>query len=162
MSEPQGYDDGLDEFDDEPQQQQENANLQRLRENAKWAKQNRPRLTALERENAFLKAGIPVEDKAATYFVKGYDGALDPDAIRAAAAEIGLVQAPPEHGIPADEAAALRRTQALGNDSQSPVLNQVTEAEFNDMSMPERQRFLAQHGQEAHDAWAQGRPYTIG
>ena len=32
----------------------------------------------MKRELAFTKAGIPLEDPRIDYFVKGYDGELDP------------------------------------------------------------------------------------
>lgn len=44
------------------------------------------------RELAFVKAGIDSADPMAKYFVKGYDGELSPDAIRAAAIEARLIQ----------------------------------------------------------------------
>ena len=46
-----------------------------------------------QRELAFAKAGLPLAtDKRLGYFVKGYDGELTPDAIRAAAEEAGFLQ----------------------------------------------------------------------
>lgn len=51
---------------------------------------------AAKREAAFLRAGIdPDQGGIASYFVKGYDGDLSREAIVAAAAEAGLIQAPP-------------------------------------------------------------------
>jgi len=44
------------------------------------------------RELAFVKAGIDTADPMAKYFVKGYDGEISPDAIRAAAIEARLIQ----------------------------------------------------------------------
>lgn len=44
------------------------------------------------RELAFVKAGINTADPMAKYFVKGYDGEISPDAIRAAAIEARLIQ----------------------------------------------------------------------
>lgn len=44
-----------------------------------------------QRENAFLKAGIDPEDPKAKYFVAGYDGELETEAIQAEAETIGLV-----------------------------------------------------------------------
>jgi hypothetical protein len=49
------------------------------------------RLEAAERELAFAKAGLPVDDKRISYFVKGYDGELDAEAIRAAATDAGFL-----------------------------------------------------------------------
>lgn len=72
-------------------------------------------LARLERENAFAKAGVPLDDKKAAYFVKGYDGELNVEAIRKEAAEFGLIAAPApaQDEIPADEQAAHQRMQSL-------------------------------------------------
>jgi hypothetical protein len=48
----------------------------------------------LERENAFLKAGIDPEDPKLRYFFKGYDGEMTPESIKAAAQEAGFISAP--------------------------------------------------------------------
>lgn len=45
----------------------------------------------LKRENAFIKAGIPMEDPKIGYFVKGYEGDLEPSSIRQAAIDAGFI-----------------------------------------------------------------------
>jgi hypothetical protein len=50
----------------------------------------------LDDEAAFTKAGIPMDDPRIGYFVKGYDGELEPTAIREAAVSAGFIQAPPQ------------------------------------------------------------------
>ena len=52
---------------------------------------------SLKRENAFLKSGIPLDDPKMPYFIKGYEGDLEPEAIKAAAIAAGFitVAAPP-------------------------------------------------------------------
>jgi hypothetical protein len=63
----------------------------------KWEKQAKEnaelqsQLAAMQRERAFIKAGIP-EDGAGKYFIKGYDGPDDPDSIRQAAIEAGIIR----------------------------------------------------------------------
>jgi hypothetical protein len=47
-----------------------------------------------ERELAFAKAGIDLQDQRMSYFVKGYDGDADPEKIRAAAVEAGFIGKP--------------------------------------------------------------------
>lgn len=75
----------------------------RLEREAKEAK-------ALKRENAFLKAGINPDDPKAKWLVKGYDGELTPDAIKAAAVEAGVLAAEnSEAEVPPDERAAHER-----------------------------------------------------
>lgn len=75
------------------------------RSNSEWARlRHQEKATkALERENAFLKAGINPDDKSnpmAGYFAKGYDGPLDAESIKAAATAAGVIgttpPAPPE------------------------------------------------------------------
>lgn len=65
-----------------------------LREAANRGSKYRAERDALARENAFLKAGINADDQRLAYFVKGYDGELDPQAIQKAAIEAGFLQAP--------------------------------------------------------------------
>lgn len=50
----------------------------------------------LKRTLAFAQAGIPLDsdNKIAGYFIKGYDGDLTPEAIKAAATEAGILGAP--------------------------------------------------------------------
>jgi hypothetical protein len=50
-----------------------------------------PGVEALQRENAFLKAGIDLDAPMSEYFIKGYDGDLDADAIKAEAAKVGVL-----------------------------------------------------------------------
>jgi hypothetical protein len=65
-----------------------------LRAKAKKADQYERELNAMKREVAFVKAGIPLDDPKVGYFVKGYDGELEPDAIRSAAIEAGFMSPP--------------------------------------------------------------------
>ncbi len=48
----------------------------------------------LKRENAFLRSGLPLDDPRMAYFVKGYEGELEPEAIKAAALAAGFITAP--------------------------------------------------------------------
>ena len=63
-----------------------------LRRAANKAKKLEAELNSLRRELAFAKAGIPMNDPRMSYFIKGYDGELDADAIREAAEEAGFLQ----------------------------------------------------------------------
>ena len=78
----------------EQSQQQDPTEIASLRKAA--AKGNR-----LERENAFLRAGIdPSSSEMLGIFYKGYDGEMNADAIKEKAAEIGLITAPPPPPAP--------------------------------------------------------------
>lgn len=67
------------------------ADIRALEKQAKKARDLEERLATMERERAFMAAGVPVDDPAARYFVKGYDGELTPDAIKAAAVEARVI-----------------------------------------------------------------------
>ena len=73
---------------------------------------------AAKRELAFVKAGINPTDPMAKYFVKGYDGNLDPEAIRQAAVEARLIS-PPDTTPTADEAQAWQRTNKIAAGAQT-------------------------------------------
>lgn len=77
-----------DEHDtDQPQGQDRN-----WRELRTKAEEYEKRARAAERELAFAKAGISLDDPKLAYFRKGYDGDLDPHAIKAAAIEAGFLK----------------------------------------------------------------------
>lgn len=81
-------------------------NIKHLRDRAKQAgeletqlQETQARLAEVEasakenqRKAAFLEAGISPEDPKVKYFYQGYSGELDPEAIKAEAATIGLSQ----------------------------------------------------------------------
>lgn len=75
----------------------------------KWEKLEREyaaqqaELANLKREKSFIKAGIP-EDGAGKYFIKGYDGPDDPDSIRQAAIEAGIIKPSEQHQQQVDQA----------------------------------------------------------
>lgn len=60
---------------------------------------------AAKRELLMLRAGIDVENGPGKLFAKAYDGDLTHDAVKAAAAEYGVL-APPEPSVPPAELAA--------------------------------------------------------
>jgi hypothetical protein len=93
-----------DEYDDDvPEQESDNANIRQLREKAKRADELQAQLADLQRKEAFRSAGIDPADKRAGYFVKGYEGDLDPEAIRTAATEAGFLN-PPQTDQPTNQA----------------------------------------------------------
>jgi hypothetical protein len=72
----------------------EENDIKGLRQAANKAKKLEKELATMQRELAFHKAGIPLHDPKMNYFVKGYEGELDGDAIRQAAIEAGFLQVP--------------------------------------------------------------------
>ena len=83
-----------DNYTDDTYQEQseENDSLKDLRAAANRAKKLEKELSAMQREMAFFKAGIPQDDPRMSYFIKGYDGELDADTIRQAAVDAGFLQ----------------------------------------------------------------------
>jgi hypothetical protein len=82
-----------------------------LREAAKRGAKAKAEADALKRENAFLRAGIDPDDTRLRYFVKGYEGDLDPTVIRAAAVEAGFIQPPQQPSDPAADQAREGQTR---------------------------------------------------
>jgi hypothetical protein len=84
------------EFEDESQDQAgRNPVRARMRELEAENKRKDALLAEAEqakRELAFLKAGVNPENPMAKYFIKGYEGDLSTDAIRAAAQEANIIE----------------------------------------------------------------------
>lgn len=127
-----------DEFDDEEPTPTRNPLRERMKElesELKALRAEKAETEAVRRELAFTKAGIP--DTAATkYFVKAYDGPLDPEAIRNAAVEAGYLSPEPQPEVKAEQNAWQRSTQAAaGADNVEPpslterIRNAQSEAE---------------------------------
>ena len=71
----------------------EQDSLKNLRAAANRAKKLEAELNQMKRQMAFYQAGIPQDDPRMQYFIKGYDGELEAEAIRSAATEAGFLQA---------------------------------------------------------------------
>lgn len=91
------YTDDYDEFDEEA-----NDNLPGLRRAANKAKKLEAENRSLKREIAFARAGIALDDPKMKYFVKGYDGEMEADAIKVAAIEAGFLASSPQAAAPAE------------------------------------------------------------
>lgn len=104
--------------------------------NAEWAALRREkrkgetaeaRALAAEKDLAFMRAGIDTAtNPMAEYFVKGYDGEMTADAIKAKAIEVGLLAAPvppPPDPVKQESLAAAERISqgAQGGGSVTPV-----------------------------------------
>lgn len=90
----------------------------------------RAELAAIKRDKAFDDAGIPT-DKAGALLRKAYDGEFDPEAIKAAAVEYGIIDAPtPTPSVPDDELAAHQRMSETVGATEPPkdLLSQMQSA----------------------------------
>ena len=99
-------DDFYEDADDQPSTEQNpvRARMKQLEKEAKELRKQVAEFSASQRELAFVKAGIDPASPQAKYFVKGYDGELTPEAIRAAAEEAQLIT-PQANPMDADKAA---------------------------------------------------------
>ena len=84
-----------------------------LRQAANKAKKLERELAQMQRELAFHKAGIPLSDPRMNYFIKGYEGELDADAIRQAAVEAGFLQIQQETVDPMIEESAAAQERVM-------------------------------------------------
>ena len=110
-----------DDVIDDQNDDSESHDIRELRRKAREADQLQARLATLERENAFAKAGVAVDDPKFKYFVKAYDGDLDPAAIKAELAETGLLQpAAPASAEPTQDQVALQRIAAAAAGGGAP------------------------------------------
>ena len=94
------------EEDDQPATEQNpvRARMKQLEKEANELRKQVAEFSVAQRELAFAKAGIDPASPQAKYFVKGYDGELTPEAIRAAAEEAQLIT-PQANPMDADKAA---------------------------------------------------------
>lgn len=93
-----------------------------LRAKARKADQFERENSQLKRELAFTKAGIPMEDPRMGYFVKGYEGDLEPDSIKQAAIDAGFIAAPQQPADPAvDQARQGQQRVMAASTGTAPV-----------------------------------------
>lgn len=114
----------FDEEDDEQEQDDRTVTVKRsdlraLQRTARDGKKAQDKLATYERRDAFEQAGVPLTDKRASYFIKGYDGDVSPEAISAAWEE-AFGQAPPESSTDPAEAAAHQRVAAAATGAEPP------------------------------------------
>ena len=79
-------------------------------------------LAQLRRELSFRDAGVDPNTKQGQYFMRGYDGEMTADAIRAEAAELGLTGQPVQTQQPQVDFGAEQRI-AMAADDAGPVAN---------------------------------------
>lgn len=105
--------------------------IQSLRKAANAAKKLKAENVRIKRELAFAKAGIPLNDAKMNYFVKGYEGELEPDAIREAAVEAGFLvaqDAPQEQASDQGVEVAAQAQQRVMAASAGATAEDITEA----------------------------------
>jgi hypothetical protein len=141
-----------EQYEDDDQQYEGNEDFKNLRAKAKKADAYERELAQAKRELAFVKAGVPLDDPKMTYFVKGYDGDLEPEQIRSAAIDAGFMQAPVVEEDPAVSQAvagqAAVAAAASGNDpgfDASSVRYQMEQA-YEEGGLEALSAVTARHG----------------
>ena len=136
----QPYDDYDQDDDDQnepaPERNPLRAQLKRLEKEVKTLREQAETGVAATRALEFAKAGINLGDPKAGVFVRGYDGELTEDAIKAAGVDFGLVDAPTTQvaDTSPERAASQRMDQAVAGTSAS--VGRDFDAEMNAASTP--------------------------
>lgn len=138
--------DSNDEFDDDANDQSGNENdPANLRQRMKKLEAEAKAGSVAIRKLAFVEAGIDLALPSNKYFVKGYDGEMTPDAIRAAALEAKLISGnntanPDDAANKEKEKAAWDRVGAAANAGESS--GQVTDTKTQIMNAKSPQEVL--------------------
>jgi hypothetical protein len=125
-----------DDLDESPTVTLKRSEIRQLEKRAKLADELEGRAATAERALAFAKAGIDLTDTKSNYFVKGYEGDLEPDAIKAAAIKDGFLPAPdvaPDNSGDADALGRMAEAAATGGDAPDGLdrlINAQSEDEF--------------------------------
>jgi len=103
-------------------------------------------LAQLRRELSFRDAGVDPSSKQGQYFMRGYDGEMTADAIRAEAAELGLTGQPVQAQQPQVDYGAEQRI-AMAADDAGPVTNPELDTLIRQTKNPDELRELMEaHG----------------
>jgi hypothetical protein len=109
------HDDDLDDDDQDDGSGTRSARSSSAGEGEKTLRASSRKGQKATRELAFVKAGVNPADKKAAYFIKGYDGDLTPDAIKAAAEDAGFLEAKTEDVVTDEEKARAHRDRPRHN-----------------------------------------------
>ena len=146
-------DDSDDETSETVSKDPVRAHLRKVESENKLLRQQAQELETLKRKMAFAEAGIDVNAPVAKYFMKGYDGEVSAEAIRAAAEEANLLQ-PQKPMEVADESekrawARLQKASTAGEqtDEQVDWVKKLNSTRSQDEVM----HLLAQMREQAQD-----------
>ena len=143
------------EFEQEPDETPKDpvrARMKQLEKELNESKQALAEAESLKREVAFIKAGIPMDNPMAKYFVKGYEGEISAEAIRQAAEEANLIQKAAENAKAKSEADAWNRiTKAQRAGETSEPLTDWTTKLNQAKNEQEVMQILAQARQESEN-----------
>lgn len=144
----QYYEDDEDTEDEVTEPERSDADWAQLRREKKARAKVEKELNELKREKEFRKAGIDAEDPKFSYFVKGYEGEVTAEAIRAEALKAGFISEQPEpepdqSGVEAQG----RVAQAAGGGTDQPELAEAAlQQAFDEGGVEGMTQFLASQG----------------
>ena len=110
------------------------AELRKLRKADRENEENKARIAQLERRDVFSRAGIPLDDPGAPYFIKGYDGEMTPEAIKAAAVAARIPVAGVAPPASPEEMAGHQAAQAAAQGGTPPGVAPDFQAKLAEMS----------------------------
>jgi len=117
-----------------------------LEDRAKAGDEAVAQLAQLQRELSFRDAGVDPSSKQGQYFMRGYDGEMTVDAIRAEAAELGLTGQPVQAQQPQIDYGAEQRIAMVADDA-GPVTNPELDTLIRQTKNPDELRELMEaHG----------------
>lgn len=102
------------EVEEQEQEERTPSEWAALRKEKKARREAEEAANTAARELAFMKAGIDMEDPKAAYFVKGYDGELTSEAVKAEAVRVGFLAETPAEPTVAPETAEQRQAALTG------------------------------------------------
>lgn len=108
-----------DDFTEQESSNGSNPVRQRMKQLEKELREANKQLAATaeaSKKLAFLEAGVPLDSPMAKYFIKGYDGDLNPEAIREAALEAQLIA--PAQKVDDTDKQAWRETNRIAAGSE--------------------------------------------
>jgi len=104
------------------------------------------KLAQYERRDAFRSAGLDPDDSKVSYFVKGYEGELTPDAIAAEATAAGFLNgtpaAQPDTPVRYDAELMAEKRIAMAGEGGDPVSNPDLDARIKATNSPEELKAL--------------------
>lgn len=89
------FDSDDDQQETEPRRDPVRARLKQLEKELKQKDALLNQYAESQKKLMFLEAGVPMDSPMATYFIKGYDGEMTPEAIRQAATQAQLIAPQP-------------------------------------------------------------------
>ena len=104
------------------------------------------KLAQYERRDAFRSAGLDPDDSKVSYFVKGYEGELTPEAIAAEATAAGFLNggpaAQPDTPVRYDAELMAEKRIAMAGEGGDPVSNPDLDARIKATNSPEELKAL--------------------